>query len=180
MAFILYSFSLATALIHRKIPCIILIGIISVFTVQNLCSYYYYYIDWIYQRSLLSQFKQSKIIEGNTTFVVKDNLERAIWVNKGTLSINWLLKTAFQEDNRLMTKSESTLDVFKQTSRDPKHYASHWMYHEPVYLELTQNASYQFTRNKRIRLFFDSLFDYDNFEKEVINLTEIKSLPPVS
>lgn len=180
MAFIIYYLILLTAKIHKKIPSIMLVGVVSVFIVQNLDGYYRYYIDWIYQRSLLNQFKQSKIVQENTTFIAKDNLEYSIWVNKGTLSINWLLKNAFKEDNRLIVKNENTLELFKQSSRDPKHYASHWTYQLPVYIEISQNMNYQFTRDKRRRLFFDSIFNPENFEKDVLNLTELKVIAPKS
>lgn len=174
MAFILYFFILFTAKIDKGIANALMYGIVAIFIVQGFVGYYLYQMDWFYQCSLLKQFESSDIFKNNTTFVVKDNLETDTWVNKGNLSVNWLLKNAFREDNRLMVKNSKALDYLKKQVMPPEHFASHWHYSPPVYLEFSKNINYQLTWNKKLGLFFDSIFNQKKFEEEVKNLTDIQ------
>ena len=181
MSFIIYYLISFTVKIHNRIPNMLLYGVISIFIVQGLHSYYLYYIDWFYQSSLLEQFKHSKTIQEHTTFIVKDNLEADIWVNKRGFSFyeaNGLARRAFNDDSRLIVHDISSIESFKQYKQYPQYNFSHWVNHTPVFLEFSKNKNYQLTWNKQFWLFFYNAFNQDAFEKNVKDLIEITKPTP--
>lgn len=181
LTFILYSLTALTIFIHKKLPSLLMIGFVSAFIVQGLHSYYQYDMDWFYQVSLLEQFKQSKIIRENSTFIAKDNLEMDVWVNKRGLSfyeVNGLLKQAFTEDSRLVVHDISSIKDYQQYREHPQYNFSHWSSQPPVYMEFSKNKHFQLSRNKIFWLFYESVFNIRAFKRNIKNLTEITYLPP--
>jgi hypothetical protein len=177
MAFITFYLILLTTKIHKKIPGTLMNITISAFIIQNLCTYYLYDVDWFYQMSLLEQFTQSKTIQRNTTFIVKDNLQGSIWVNKRGLSfyeVNGLFKRGFNEDKRLaMAYNMKEIENYTRFKESPEYNFSHWKNSPPVLLEFRRNFRFSLTWNIALQLFYYDLFDKPAFEKNISNLTEI-------
>ncbi|WP_173236699.1 hypothetical protein [Legionella antarctica] len=180
MSFLIYYLVMMSAKINKRIPVLAVPLLISSFIVQALHTYYLYDLDWFYQQSLSEQFKQSKIIRENSTFIVQDNLEMDIWVNKRGLSfyeVNGLLKQALKDDSRLVVHDIHSINDFAQYKEYPQYNFSKWINKPPVYLAFSKNENYTFSWNKKFLLFFYSIFDRKAFEKNVAYLTEITSTP---
>lgn len=181
MAFLVYYLVLQSAVIHKKVPVILLNLLITSFIVQTLYSHYLYDLDWFYQRSLLAQFKQSQVFQKNTTFIAKDNLEMDIWVHNRGLDfyeVNGLLKKAFNEDTRLLVHDITAIDLFARYKVYPQYNFSHWVKNTPVYIELSKNDGFPLTPSRQFWLFYDSVFNIDTFENSIRNLTKIQYLTP--
>ncbi|RUR12742.1 hypothetical protein [Legionella sp. km772] len=174
MAFLIYFLIVIIAKLNKKIASILMGGLLAVFMMEDLFSYYRYQIDWFYQCSLMQQFQASEVVKNYQTFVVEDTLEKRVWVNSGTLSINWILKNALHENTRLMVRNNQSLEVFKQTKMYPEHFAADWTYTPPVYLKLLINKNYPLNLKNITKLFIYNKFNPKKFEPTVKNLTEIK------
>lgn len=176
MAFLVCVLILQSGAIHKKAPVILHNLLITSFIVQTLYSHYLYDIDWLYQQSLLAQFKQSKVFQKNTTFIAKDNLEMDIWVHNRGLDfyeVNGLFKKAFNEDTRLLVHDITAIDLFARYKEYPQYNFSHWVKNTPVYIELSKNNGFSLTPSKQFRLFYNSVFNIDAFENDIRKLTII-------
>lgn len=179
MSLIIYYIISLSKSLHQKLPVALMIIVVSTFIVQTLYCHYLYNIDWFYQKSLLAQFKQSKIIRDNTTFIALDHLEMEIWTHRRGVDfyeMNGLLKKAFHEDNRLVVHDISLIDAYKKYKKYPQYNFSNWVNHKPVYLELSQNAGFPLTNKLRVHLFYNSIFNTKKFNQEIQNLTTITYL----
>ncbi|WP_131739709.1 hypothetical protein [Legionella adelaidensis] len=178
VAFILSTFVLLAAFIHKKLPMILVCGLVAAFITQGLHDYYKFYLDWFYQNSLVEQFKSSHVIQENTTFVVRDELEKEVWAKNRRLAfyeITGLLYRAFQDNKRLVIHDHFRfLKFIKDFKLHPQYHFLQWNLHPPVYIEFSRNKEPNW--KEKFWLFYNNFFDRETFMLEVRDLTKISTL----
>jgi hypothetical protein len=176
IALIVFSLVSCIRFFNKKLSAYLLYGIISIFIVRGLHTYYLYDMDWFYQVSLMEQFKHSKIMREHSTFIVKDHLESDVWINSRSFNpyeLNGLMKYAFKEDTRLIVQYIDSIESYQKFSEHPQYNFAHWTYEQPIHIEFFKNENVQLTRNAKFKLFFYSIFNPEEFKRKVKNLTKI-------
>lgn len=137
-----------------------------------------YNIDWMYQQSIIENFKINEIIKNNSTFIVKNELGDKL-VDSRRLSfyqLNGMAKVAFGDDKRFFPTSEEELKKFEKFKIHKHYNFSTWEFGNPVSLILKVNPESEFNKD-----FYESLkyllrLKYLELVNEEIFISEIKEL----
>lgn len=137
-----------------------------------------YNIDWMYQQSIIENFKINEIIKNNSTFIVKNELGDKLVDSRrlGFYQLNGMAKVAFGDDKRFFPASEEELKKFEKYKLYKQYNFSTWEFRNPISLILKVNPESEFNKD-----FYESLkyllkLKYLELINEEIFISEIKEL----
>jgi len=137
--------------------------------------------DWIYQQSIIENFKDSEIIKNNSTFIIENKLG-AQFVKSRTLNfyeLNGISREAFGTDNKLFVGNIEEITVDKKYRDFEQYNFSTWQYEIPLTVIFEDNKSNRFHNGTLssirylLKLKYLELFKEDDFKKEIKNLITI-------
>ena len=141
LAFILYSIISIFSKLHKNVPALMFLFLITIFTIQNMYNGYRYMKDWYYQVALEENFKKSKLIQEHTTFIARVTLNNVL-ANGRHISFyeqNGRMRKVFGNDKRLMVEQKKDIGSYKKYKSYKQYNFSSWEYQEPIYIKITKN-----------------------------------------
>ena len=177
MAIILYSIITTSSRLNRHIPKIIFLALISAFTIQNIQFGHTYLKDSYYQIALEENFKSSKIIKENSTFIVTLDFDNALSNTRGFVffEYNGMLENAFGNDNKFMTSNKNNdREALYKLKQNKAYNFSSWNYSAPVYL-IISNRTFLEAKDELyiLKLLFYQFTDENKFRKMAKKLVTI-------
>lgn len=148
------------------------------FVIFNLKEQIRYNIDWMYQQSIMENFRTSYIIRDNTTFIVTNELgDKLVDGRKlGFYQLNGMAELVLGNDSRFFPATEKELDKFGKY-KSQKHYNfSTWESEIPVNLILKVNPKSQLNKDFYSSLKYLLKLKYLEFFNQKTFVSEVKKL----
>lgn len=154
------------------------------FIVYNLKEQYKYNIDWIYQQSIIENFKNSSFIQDNSTFEVIINLDDKL-AQKRTINfyeMNGWSKIAFSKDDKLffIDYDKYAFEDYQKFIQYKQYNYSSWEKGDIIDIEISDNINSQFNKGRIksfkyfLKLKYLELTNAEEFKKEIKDLVIIK------
>ncbi len=154
------------------------------FIVYNLKEQYKYNIDWIYQQSIIENFKNSSFIQDNSTFEVIINLDNKL-AQKRTINfyeMNGWSKIAFSKDDKLffIDYDKYAFEDYQKFIQYKQYNYSSWEKGDIIDIEISDNINSQFNKGRIksfkyfLKLKYLELTNAEEFKKEIKDLVIIK------
>jgi hypothetical protein len=108
-----------------------------------------YNIDWMYQQSIIENFRTSETIKDNSTFIVKNELgDKLVDTRKlGFYQLNGMAELAFGNDTRLFVATEKELKKCENLSHYKHYNFSTWKSEKPIYMTLKVHPRSDFNKD---------------------------------
>jgi hypothetical protein len=137
-----------------------------------------YNIDWMYQQSIIENFKINETIKNNSTFIVKNEIGDKLVDSRrlGFYQLNGMAKVAFGDDKRFFPTSEKELKKFEEFKIHKHYNFSTWEFGNPVSLILKVNPESEFNKDSYESLKYLLRLKYLELVNEEIFISEIKEL----
>lgn len=137
-----------------------------------------YNIDWMYQQSIIENFKINEIIKNNSTFIVKNEIGNKLVDSRklGFYQLNGMAKIAFDDDKRFFPATEEELKKFEKLKIHKHYNFSTWEFENPVSLILKVNPEREFNKDFYKSLKYLLKLKYLELFNEEIFIREIKEL----
>jgi len=159
----------------KKIKVILLVILVFSFVTKNISDYYKFQIDNLYMTSIMMNFKQSKAIEANTTFILNNNLREKLVYKRNPPFYEWtgILKKAFGNDKRLMVSygQYKKLDGIRKIQEYEHYNFFNWIEKKPVLVTISKNYKQRVTDRVLLKLYLLKFHDYQKYLNEVKKLT---------
>lgn len=138
-AFILY-FGI-NLLFRGKLRTIAMVFVISIFIVFQIYQFYKYFVDYIYQQSIIENLKYSNIIRNNSTFVIENRLGSKMANGREFrfYELNGMSRMALNLDNRFYVLKESDIEKYTIYKNHREYNFYSWEYSKPVYIKIKNN-----------------------------------------
>lgn len=181
-SFILFSFVMY--FFNEKIRVVVLNFFVVALISLGINDQIHWNVDWQYQQSILTNFKDEDIIKNNSTFVVVNNLGNKLHGGRDQsfYELNGISKAAFTSDSKIFVNNLSEIDSIKKFKDYKQYNFSSWVESEPVTLIINDALNENVNGGKLAKLSFFiklkylELFNYDLYSSEVKKLVSIKHL----
>lgn len=143
---------------------------------KNITQQYKILIDWYYQVGIEENFKSSKIIKNNSTFVAKVNLN-GVLANGRELSFyeqNGRMKKVFGNDKRLMVENIRDIRSYKSFKPYKQYNFSTWKYQKPIFIQINKNNLYADNISYFLKMLYYQFVNRQKFNKMAKQLVYIK------
>ncbi|WP_157351566.1 hypothetical protein [Aliarcobacter butzleri] len=141
-------------------------------------------VDWLYQQSIIENFKNTIFIQENDTFEVTVNLDTKLAQKRllGFYELNGLSREAFHKDNKFFFGyyQKKILESYDKIINYKQYNFSSWKKNYTVRIEINDNLNNQFNKSWKdywiylLKLKYLEITDIDKFKKEVKNLVIIE------
>ena len=137
-----------------------------------------YNIDWMYQQSIIENFKINDIVKNSSTFIVKNELGDKLVDSRrlGFYQLNGMAKVAFGNDKRFFPATEKELKKFEKFKMYKHYNFSTWEFEKPISLILKVNPQSEFNKDfyeslkYLLKLKYLELFNKEIFIREIRKL----------
>ncbi|MBD1382994.1 hypothetical protein [Metabacillus arenae] len=151
---------------------------LALFITSNISIYFDYHRDWMKQLSIMENFKDSSIIQNNTTFVFDDNTAYLNTLNRNYRFYEYtgLFEKTFHEETRIgvsdpqSLKSRSFRSIFKYEFVNVGGYTLT----EPQYTVHINRGNYELSIMGTINLFFNKVFNKEQFNEDLKNVIDLQ------
>ena len=137
-----------------------------------------YNIDWMYQKSIIENFRVNEVIKSHSTFIVKNELGDKLVDSRrlGFYQLNGMSKVAFGDDKRFFPSTEQELKKFENFKMHKHYNFSTWEAETPMNLILKANPRSEFNKDFYTSLKYLLKLKYLELVNEEVFIREVKKL----
>ncbi|MFW2352991.1 hypothetical protein [Aliarcobacter butzleri] len=159
---------------RKEVKIFLYIILIVSFSIFHIKEQLKYNIDWIYQQSIIENFKANDIIKNNTTFIVSNELKNDLAKSREFrfYELNGIAKLAFEENNRFFVLSEDQLEKYKKYNIYKEYNFSSWSYSTPLHVIFKSNNKLNAIIMAKLK--YLEITNKEQFKKEVKDLVTIE------
>lgn len=182
-SFILYyGIQVISNLLNFKVIVKYFLFLILIFSfmIYHLKEQYKHNIDWMYQQSIIENFRNTSFIENNSTFEVVINLDGKLAQQRTVnfYELNGLSKIAFGKDDKLffVDYDKYAFKDYQKFIKYDQYNFSLWKKSDITNIEINDNINSQFNKGTKksliyfFKLKYLELTNIEEFKKEVKNL----------
>lgn len=161
-------------LVKLFVYCILIISFITFHIKEQIK----YNIDWMYQQSIMENFRISEVIQKNNTFICNIQLNDKLANNRAfrVYELTGMSRKVFQKDDKLFVLKKSQIEEYKKYKNNSEFNYTSWEQSTPIYFDVEDRIDNGFNDFKKssliylLRLKYLELFEREEFKKEISTL----------
>lgn len=177
MALIIYALILFLEKENNRISGLVLVAVVSSFTLKNNYDQFEYIKDWFYQVSIEEQYKSSEVIKDNTTFVFKSDIPFATKRSMQFYESSGRLRKVFGDDKRFMADNYHEILLYKDYKQYKRYNYSSWELFPPLRVVVNAQNDQEISFKRFLELVSYMLKDDNQFRIEAKKLTTMRVEP---